>query len=132
MIASHLGRMYFDNWLVTIDVKKHVRNLSFDFFDCFPEGIEINGDFQLAASCPGLGRLQLSFHIKQLETFDDVEDMIPRYKLHQITECKMLQSVALKMMGAGPADAHERLKRLGEWIQDDFNKQRQPVHLAYL
>jgi hypothetical protein len=43
-----------------------VRRLQFAFFDCFPAGFDLNADLELAASCPGLQEMQISFHDSQL------------------------------------------------------------------
>ncbi|KAF3044579.1 hypothetical protein E8E11_008171 [Didymella keratinophila] len=52
---------------------EYMRRLQFAFFDCFPTGLALNADLELAVRCPGLQELQLSFHDNKLFILHSVD-----------------------------------------------------------
>ncbi|KAJ4303835.1 hypothetical protein N0V90_002736 [Kalmusia sp. IMI 367209] len=130
LIASHSANRYLQGWLATIDGVKNVRSLQFDFFDFFPPDIEVNDDLKLASLCGGLTTIRMSFHWRALEDFTVAEEMISRYKLKQILDCKKMNKIILHQKGRPYDPAMHMLQALGVWMQAEFVKQKQRVNIV--
>lgn len=88
------------------ELHKHVRSLSFPFFDCYQPTAEqpLSGDLRLALGCPNLIYLAIRWHADKfnkcdhdLGQYSDIsrDDIISRYNLHKLLKLKDLKNLYL-------------------------------------
>ncbi|KAF2246891.1 hypothetical protein BU26DRAFT_488295 [Trematosphaeria pertusa] len=148
MVSSIGGNRFLEAFLTRHNSFPNIRSLRFDFFDCFPEGYEENADLALAAKCTGLATIQFTFHSSKLihwvlEDGDDydedgltslarpVEQLVERYKLRQLLECKKLDKVIWQRKGYHYDGAEVALQNLGTWVKDQFAEKKRIITNVY-
>jgi len=147
MIASYNGNQFFRKFLETVpNGVGHVRSLRFEFFDCFPEGVEKNSDLELASDCHGLHTLEMSFHYTKVTKvwYDDVsdtwragnprevKDLVAQFRLKNLLGCASLRKIIWRSKGMYGRDTLEALERLGEWAKEEFRRQKQDITNIYV
>ncbi|CBY02086.1 hypothetical protein IAQ61_006673 [Plenodomus lingam] len=110
-----------------------LRHLYFGFFDCFPQGLAVNRDVELAVACPGLRTLTVVFHVKHLTDLvieDGVaarkargaEELWERYLLQPLVECGRLERIVVELLGYYNEEAVEAVKGLREKLVKAFSE----------
>ena len=127
MVASYPGNCYLQDWLKTVQGMGRVRSLQFDFFDCFPSNIAVNSDLELAARCTGLTKIRMGFHWRAIGHYDLAEELLPRYQLQQLFECRKIEQVIFEAKGCYHANTQYLLERLGALIVAKFAEKGRQV-----
>ncbi|PVI07431.1 hypothetical protein DM02DRAFT_703430 [Periconia macrospinosa] len=99
--------------------RKHVRELQFDFFDCFRPGIPVNQDLKLACSCKGLKKLHVAFHWSRLKN-QTVDYLVSRYLFEQLLDSKALTFFQIIPKGSLTVEEKATATELVTWVKKQF------------
>lgn len=146
MIASIHDNRFFREFIASVlDGPKHVRELHFDFFDCFPdydkEGnkIALNSDLELAVHCTGLSTIRMTFARWRLQVEECDEEneqdadrdrtvavLVEKYRLRRLLDCGNLRKIhwAGRYGYGWPVRV---LTDLANWVEAEFAKKNHRV-----